>query len=376
MRTQGGTRSTNGRNPGRAASRTAHAGHRAWCALALALVGVLALAACGGTHGAAQGTPGFRVGLVTDVGKIDDRSFNQSVWEGVQQAQGEVPGITEAKYVETTDPKDYEKNIQQFTDANYDVVVTVGFALADPTYEAAKRHPNIRFIGVEQVLARDDQHPDWPLPNLVGITFEDDKAGFLAGALAALTTRSGTVGAVLATDTVPPVYRFGEGFRAGVRYANPSAQLVVAYHNDVGLDRTFTDPEWGKTTANAEIDRGADVLFGAGGKTGNGALIGIVERGKWAIGVDTDQYYTMPEAQKGLLSSAMKLLQPAVVQLVRAAKEGTFPAGTFTGEVALAPFHDLDSQVSADVKGRLAEIQRGLTDGSIKTAVAAVKPAS
>src|SRR5262249_23087110 len=82
--------------------------------------------------------------------------------------------------------------------------------------------------------------------------------------------------------------------------ANPAAQLVVAYHNDVGLDRTFTDPEWGKTTAHSQVDRGADILFGAGGKTGNGALIGTVERGKWAIGVDADPYYTVPEAPDGL----------------------------------------------------------------------------
>jgi basic membrane protein A len=242
-----------------------HGARGAISRIALALSSVLLLVGCGALRGTTQGAPGFRVGLVTDVGKVDDRSFNQSVWEGVQQAQREVPGITETKYVETTDPKDYEKNIRQFTDATYDVVVTVGFALSEATYQAAKRSPKIRFIGVEQVLARDEQHPDWPLPNLVGITFEDDKAGFLAGALAGLATRSGTVGAVLATDAVPPVYRFGEGYRAGVRHANPTAQLVVAYHNDVGLDRTFTDPEWGKTTAHSQVDRGADIIFGAGG---------------------------------------------------------------------------------------------------------------
>jgi basic membrane protein A len=334
---------------------------------------VLVLAGCSGARGAAQGTAGFRTGLVTDVGKIDDRSFNQSVWEGVQQAQREVPGVTETKYIETTDPKDYDKNIAQFADAGYDVIVTVGFALSDATYQAAKRYKNIRFIGVEQVLARDEKHPEWPLPNLIGMTFEDDKAGFLAGALAGLMTRSGTVGAVLATDAVPPVYRFGEGYRAGARYANPAVNVIVAYHNDVGLDRTFTDPEWGKTTAHSQADRGADIIFGAGGKTGNGALIGTVERGRWAIGVDADQYYTVPEAQRGLLSSALKLLTPATAHLVRAAKEGTFPSGLYSGEVALAPFHDLDAQVSADVKARLAEIHRGLDNGTVKTGVPAVK---
>ena len=345
-----------------------------WLAASLAAVAVLALAACGGTRGAPQGQGSFRVGLVTDVGKIDDRSFNQSVWEGVQQAQREAPGITETKYVETIDPKDYDKNIAQFADAGYDAIVTVGFALGEATYQAAKRYPKSRFIGVEQALAQDAQHPDWPLPNLVGITFEDDKAGFLAGALAGLVTRSSTVGAVLATDAVPPVYRFGEGYKAGVRHANPSATLIVAYHNDVGLDRTFTDPEWGKTTAQSQVDRGADVIFGAGGKTGNGALIGTVERGKWAIGVDADQYYTVPEAQRGLLSSAMKLLTPVTSKLVRAAKEGTFQPGLVTGDVALAPFHDLDAQVTPEMRTRLAEITRGVAEGSIKTGVPAVKP--
>jgi basic membrane protein A and related proteins len=343
-----------------------------WLATSLAVLVVLALSGCG-ARGAGTGT-GYRVGLVTDVGKVDDKSFNQSVWEGVQQAQREVPGITEVKYIETTDAKDYEKNIAQFTDAGYDVVVTVGFAITDATYDAAKRYPKTRFVGVDQFLSKDDKHPDWPLPNLVGIVFEEDKAGFLAGALAGLMTKSGTVGAVLATDAVPPVYRFGQGFQVGAKYVKPNVNVLMVYHNDVGFDRTFTDPEWGKTTAQSQVDRGADIIFSAGGKTGNGGLIGAVERGKWAIGVDADQYLTVPEAQRGLLSSALKLLAPATVRMIRAAKDGTFQAGLFTGEVGLSPFHDLDAQVPADVKTRLAEINRGLADGSIKTGVPPVKP--
>ena len=344
-----------------------------WWAPLVAAVVVVLLGAC------ARGAPspgaggGFRVGLVTDVGKVDDKSFNQSVWEGVQAAQREVPGITEIKYIETVDPKDYAKNIAQFADAGYDVVVTVGFALTDETYKAAKRYPKTRFIGVEQTLTRDAQHPDWPLPNLVSIGFEDDKAGFLAGALAASMSRSGTIGAVLATDAVPPVWRFGEGYKAGARYVNPSINLLVVFHNDVGIDKTFTDPEWGKTTAQAQVDRGADVIFGAGGKTGNGALIGTVDRGAYAIGVDADQWYTVPEARKGLLSSAMKLLTPSTAEMIRAAKQGTFNGGLYTGPVGLAPYHDLDSVVPEAVKARLAEIDRGLADGSIKTGVPAAK---
>jgi len=339
-----------------------------WQALVLAALVVLALGGCTSAGTASRGG-GFRVGLVTDAGKIDDKSFNQSIWEGLQAAQRDVPGITEIKYIESIDPKDYDKNIAQFADAGYDVVVTVGFVLTDATYSAARRYPNTRFIGVDQFLARDDRHAEWPLPNLVGIVFDDDKAGFLAGALAGLMTRSGTIGAVLATDAVPPVWRFGEGYKAGAKYANPAVNVVVVFHNDVGIDKTFNDPEWGKTTAQVQVDRGADVIFGAGGKTGNGALIGTVERGAYAIGVDSDQWYTVPEARKGLLSSAMKLLTPSTAQAIRTAKEGTFSGGLHTGPVGLAPFHALDGEVPEPVKARLLEIDRGLADGSIKTGV-------
>ena len=346
---------------------------RRWGGPLLAVLVVIALGACAGGSTAARSGGGFRVGLVTDVGKVDDKSFNQSIWEGVQAAQREVPGVTETKYIETIDPKDYDKNIAQFADAGYDAIVTVGFALTDATYAAAKKYPKVYFIGADQFLARDDQHPDWPLPNLVGIVFDDDKAGFLAGALAALMSKSATVGAVLATDAVPPVFRFGEGYRAGAKYVNPAVNIVVVFHNDVGIDKTFSDPEWGKTTAQAQLDRGVDVIFGAGGKTGNGALIGTVERGGLAIGVDLDQWYTVPEARKGLLSSAMKLLTPSTAQVIRAAKEGTFAGGLVTGPVGLAPFHALDGEVPETVKARLVEIDRGLADGSIKTGVPPVR---
>ena len=226
----------------------------------------------------------FCVGLVTDVGKVDDKSFNQSSWEGVQQA-GEELGA-HIKYIETTDSKDYEKNLSQFGDANYDVIVTVGFALGEATQAAGAKYPNIKFIGVDQFQA-----PGTEVANVVGLNFPEDQSGFLAGALAAMMTETGKIGAVLGTDAVPPVWRFGEGYRAGAAYIDPNVEVTTVYHNDVGFDKTFTDPEWGKTTAISMIDKGVDIVFGAGGKTGNGALQGAAEKGKLAIGVDTDQYY-------------------------------------------------------------------------------------
>ena len=143
----------------------------------------------------------------------------------------------------------------------------------------------------------------------------------------------------------------------------------------MGFDKTFTDPEWGKTTAISMIDKGVDVVFGAGGKTGNGALLGCAEKGVMAIGVDTDQYYTVPEARSALLSSAMKLLTPGTFELIKMAKEGNFPqGGNYIGEVGLAPYHELEDKVPAEVKAKIEEIDQALKDGTLETGVSPVKP--
>jgi basic membrane protein A len=188
-------------------------------------------------------------------------------------------------------------------------------------------------------------------------------------------SESGKLGAVLGTDAVPPVWRFGEGYRAGAEYVRPGVEVNVVYHNDVGFDKTFTDPEWGKTTALSMIDKGVDVVFGAGGKTGNGALMGCAEKGVMAIGVDTDQYYTVPEAQSVLLTSAMKLLTPGTFDLIKMAKEGNFPAGgNYLGAAGLAPYHDLADSVPADVDAKIQEIDAAFKAGSLDTGVSPVKP--
>ena len=310
----------------------------------------------------------FCVGLVTDVGRIDDKSFNQSTWEAVQQAEKELGAVI--KYIETTDSKDYDKNIAQFADASYDVIVTVGFALGETTQAAGSKWPDTKFVGVDQFQA-----PGTEVANVVGLIFPEDHSGFLAGALAALMSESGKLGAVLGTDAVPPVWRFGEGYRAGAQYVRPDIEVSIVYHNDVGFDKTFTDPEWGKTTAISMIDKGVDVVFGAGGKTGNGALQGCAERGMMAIGVDTDQYYSLPEAQKVLLTSAMKLLTPGTFGLTKMAKEGSFPAGgNYVGAAGLAPYHEFEDKVPAETKAKVEEIDKALKDGSLQTNVTPAKP--
>ncbi len=337
--------------------------------LAVLLVAAMILPACAPATPDCKDEKTFCVGLVTDVGKINDKSFNQSAWEGVQKAEKELGAVVQ--YIETADAKDYDKNIATFADEGYDVIVTVGFGMGEATVKAAGTYPNVKFIGVDQFQSADT-------PGVVGLNFPEDNAGFLVGALAAMMSQSHKIGAVCGTDAVPPVWRFGEGYKAGAAYADgmkgTTTEVFVVYHSDVGFDKTFVDPEWGAATAKSMMDQGADAIFGCGGITGNGAITAAAQAGAYAIGVDTDQYLTLPEAAPRMLSSAMKLITPGVFDLVKMAKDGKFPVGNYFGAAGYAPYHDLDGSVPADVKSEMEKINAGLLDGSIKTNVPPVKP--
>lgn len=314
------------------------------------------------SSGAAGEAANIKIGLVTDVGRVNDRSFNQSAWEGVLQACAEL-GLTEGedcRFIETQDAKDYADNIQQFIDAGFNVVVSVGFALGEATNVAATDNPDIYFIGVDQFQVE-------PLPNLTGLIFHEDQSGFLAGALAAHMSQSGTIAAVLGTDLVPPVVAFKEGYEAGARYINPDINIISTYHPGE-LSQAFIDPEWGAATAKQAIDQGADVIFGAGGSTGNGALQEVASHeGLYCIGVDTDQWETLPAAHPCLISSAMKMITPSVAELISTYSGGEMTSGNYFGAAALAPFHDFEDAIPDEVKTQLEEIKAGLDDGSITT---------
>jgi basic membrane protein A and related proteins len=346
--------------------------------LALLLMVAMLLPACAPATPDCKSASVYCVGLVTDVGKVDDKSFNQTAWEGVQKAKtaGDADVV---QYIETTDAKDYAKNIATFADAGYDQIVTVGFNLTEDTYAAAKKYPDTKFVGIDQFLVKDDTHPDFPLPNLVGLVYNEDQSGFLVGALAAMMSKAHNIGGVFGTDAVPPVWRYGEGYKAGAAYEDAkngtTTTVTAVYHNDVGFDKTFTDPEWGATTAKSMIDKGADVIFGGGGKTGNGAVTAAAQAGVYAIGVDADQYFTLPEASKMLLSSAMKPETEPVAALIKLTKAGNFPqGGYFFGPSGYAPYHDLASQVPANVDAEMQALKKALDDGTLKTNVPPVKP--
>jgi basic membrane protein A len=337
--------------------------------LAAVLIAAMILPACAPAEANCADEETFCVGLVTDVGKINDKSFNQSAWEGVQLAEKELGA--KVQYIETTDAKDYAKNIGTFGDAGYDVIVTVGFALGEATAAAAATYPDVDFIGVDQFQAETTD-------GVAGLNFPEDQAGFLVGALAAMMSESNKIGAVCGTDVVPPVWRFGEGYKAGAAYADgmnsTTTEVFVVYHSDVGFDKTFTDPEWGAQTAQSMMDQGADAIFGCGGITGNGAITAAAQAGAFAIGVDTDQYLTLPEAAPRMLSSAMKLITPGVLELIKSSQDGTFVSGNVFGDAGYAPFHDLDGEVPADVKAAMEKLNADLLSGTVTTNVPPVKP--
>ena len=316
----------------------------------------------------------FCVGLVTDVGRRDDHAYNQAAWDGIQQAR--TSGVaTWVASIETVDARDYEENINVFAQAGYDVIVTVGSAMGDATRAAAKANPGSYFIGVDQDQSTNQDFS----PNLTGLVFAEDQIGFLAGALAAFMSKTGQVGALCASDALPAMKRYGEGFIGGAAYINPQVKATVIYHNDVGLDKTLDDPEWGASEANTLVDAGTDIIFGVGGATGSNALVAAVSRGAYAIGADTDQYYAFPVAAPHLYVSVLKAITPGIADLVKKARDaqgGTsvFPSGNFDGQVILSPYHDLDSSVPDEVKSRMTGLNRALQSGETKTGVSLTNP--
>lgn len=330
-------------------------------ALALATVGFIVPANAATVEADCGNAGAFCVGLVTDLGKIDDKSFNQAAWDGAKAGAKKADGF--AKYIETTDSKDYAKNIDLFASKGYNVVVTVGFLMGDASAAAAKKYPKVKFVGVDQFNGSTEA-------NYTGLIFDEDKAGFLAGYLAGYLTKTNKVGAVFGMKEVLPVRKFGEGYEGGIAYAakqrSKKIKSTVVYH--AAGDNAFSDPAWGATTANQLLTQGYDIIFGAGGSTGNGALGKVAQKsGAICIGVDIDQYYTVPEAKSCLVTSAEKKLVLGVSTLVGQVKAGTIKGGNFVGQVGLSPFHDLDSKVSATVKVRLKKTTTAILAGTIAT---------
>ncbi len=268
--------------------------------------------------GGDAGAPGrrARIGLVFDVGGIGDKSFNDAAHRGLLRARDEL-GL-EVRYIEPGDGSHRESGLRRLAADGYDLVIGVGFIFSDDIRRLAAEFPRVHFACVDYAPPPGgDPGP----PNLVGLRFREEEGSFLAGAAAGLVTRSRRVGFVGGMK-IPLIRKFEAGYAAGVAHVCPGCTVTGAYAGT--QPKAFADPAKGKELALAQYDAGADVVFHASGKTGAGVFEAARERGKLAIGTDSDQYH---EAPGRVLTSMIKKVDVAVLELSREVSEGRFRGG-------------------------------------------------
>ena len=345
--------------------------------MAALIVASLVLAACGA--GGAAGGDAVKVGQVTDLGGIDDKSFNAGAYSGIERAVAEF-GV-EGKYLESTQQSDYNKNIQQLLDEETDLIVTVGFLLGVDTAVAAKANPETSFAIV------DYSYPDCfgddfvegqtcgsatEMPNVLGLTFATDQAAFLAGYAAAASTQTGKV-ATFGGINIPPVSIFMIGFEEGVNYYNEqngTSVEVLGWSNAAG-DGSFTGNfeslDDGRSFAESFVQEGADIIMPVAGPVGLGSAAYCQETGScMIIGVDVDWTVSASEYSDVILTSVLKNVNVAVYDSAKAVVEGTFAGGVYTGTLANGGVGIAEVSGASDaLKAELEAIQQGIIDGSI-----------
>lgn len=341
--------------------------------LAASLIGATALAQS--PSAAAPGSSTLKIGVVTDVGTLDDRNFNQFSWEGAVLG-AQLIGAPEPKNIVTTASADYAKNIQSFVDQKFDIIVTIGFALGADTLAAATANPTVKFIGVDQFQCYGTDCAGTPLANFQSIVFAEAQPGYLAGIVAASVSKSGHIAVIGGSSTIPPVVSYAKGYLNGALSVNPSAIVDINYVSD-DLGKAFNDPAGGKGFAEQYLQQApdTDVLFQAAGKTGNGVLQAVCEakaggRDIVGIGVDVDQYLSTPESDACILTSAEKKLKNAVSQLIVAIANGTDAGGNafFSAAndgIGLSPFYDMASLITPEIQAKIDAGLAGLKDGTI-----------
>ena len=334
----------------------------------LSLKSVLA-AATALTLAAAVPASAFTACQVTDTGGIDDNSFNQTAWKGVQDAMAEFD--IEGRFLESQAETDYDANINSLVDGNCDVIITVGFLLGDATEKAAKANPDQPFSIVDFAY-------DPPIPNVLGQVYATDQAAFLAGYLAAGMTQTkilGTFGGI----NIPPVTIFMDGFVKGVNHWNSEKGDTVTV---LGWDletreglftNNFDNLDDGRAFAQNLYDEGADIVLPVAGPVGLGSATLADELGVdrlKIIGVDADLYFTDSERQHVYLTSIMKRMDATVAQVIEATLSGNFEGGLLTGTlenggVGLAPYHDMEELIPAELKSEIEALRADIIDGRI-----------
>ena len=352
-------------------------GKSRWLMVLVTALVALAVAGCGGDDdGGEAETPAatgdgeteapaeepISVGLVSDTGGINDRGFNEFSINGFERAEEEL-GVEGRVYVSESGD-DYLPNLTAAVDDGHDLVVAIGFLIQPSVVEVATEATDVSFAGVDQFYGEEpdcggeDQSP-CVVPNVLGLQFPSEEAGYLAGIVAAMMSESGTISTVGGIK-IPPVDNWIAGFRQGATDTNPDINLLNAY------SQNFTDAASCKEIALDQISQGSDVVFQVAGDCGLGALDAACEEGVYAIGVDADQSF----AGDCVITSALKPLDVAVFETIKSMQDGTFEGGAnrffgveeFPDAELLAPFTDA---VPADVQAAVEEAQEKLISGEI-----------
>lgn len=260
-------------------------------------------------NNANNGDETYSIAMITDVAGVNDHSFNQSAWEGLQKAEEEL-GV-EVKYLESKQDSDYSPNVETLVDEEADLIIGVGSKLAPTIEKAAKDYPDQKFAIVDETYEK--------IPsNVEAILFNAEQSAYLVGLIAGKMTKTNNVGFIGGID-MSVINTFKYGYMAGVKTANPKCELQTQYAN------SFTDQAKGKAIANQMISNNADVIFTAGGDVGTGAIEAVKEANKYAIGVDRDQ---SDLATDNVLTSAIKRVDIGVYETVKNLIENKFEGGT------------------------------------------------
>lgn len=351
---------------------------------------VLTLAASGLLLGApaalAQDEPEWKIGVVTDVGTVDDKNFNEYTFVGANAGAEAIGVPTPVPVVVPADPSEFAQLIQAYVDQDFDIIVTAGFNLGVATTQAAHDNPDIWFIGVDQgpPCVTEEGLPDTTftcagnaaelLPRFIAISFQEDQAGYLAGIVAASVSQTGTLAAIGGITLCGPCIRYIQGFELGAKSVNPDVQVVTSYVTDSNFDLAFNAPVEGKQyaadllLANPDVD----VFFQVAGKTGNGMLEAVCEAGLIGVGVDVDQALSHPPVAPCTVTSATKSLVLAVRENIEEIAAGTATGGddhydaTRDG-IGIAPFHELESIVPTEVQGLVDAALAAMQAGELQT---------
>jgi basic membrane protein A len=331
-------------------------------ALASVLALVLALAPAATAGNASQAAYGLqavgpRFGLVTDGSPVTDRGYSQYTWAGVQARAKALHGTAEV-VVPAPNEASYAWAIERFAQRDFDVIVTVGFLMADVTRVKALAHPDVQFLGVDQVVPAAGAPP-----NYQRLVFDEAEAGYLAGIAAASMSKTGTIGAVGGMQAIPAVLSYINGYRNGARSVKPSITVLVTYTED------FSRPDLGYDQATDMIkNHHADVVFGVAGRTDVGVYAAACDAKTWAIGVDVDAYLAEPTLRSCILTSAEKRVARATSLAIQRFIDAGLQGGSYVndasnGGIGVAPIRNAGALrgLPAALKVALA----GLANGSI-----------